>query len=127
MNLTCLGDEFSSAILLELEQHGKIARGLKAAIDAPLWTGVKAAIDVGGALSEPQQLEPEGRLDLYAGRPLLLAWRGGPEPGAPVGNTRWQSGSASFTEAPRAGEVRLLWPVLAIPAITIVLLVLHLV
>lgn len=49
---------------------------LKSAIDAPILTGVKVRLDVGGDQKEPAKLEPAGRLDLFAGQPLLLAFRG---------------------------------------------------
>ncbi len=49
---------------------------LKNAMSAPLWTGVKATLDVEGEVRAPKQLEPAGPLDLFAGHPMLLAWRG---------------------------------------------------
>ena len=49
---------------------------LKGAIDAPLLTSVTVRLESGGQHSEPAHLEPAGRLDLFAGQPLLLGFRG---------------------------------------------------
>lgn len=49
---------------------------LKNAMSAPLWTSVKVAIDVDGELRAPKLIQPAAKLDLFAGRPMLLAWRG---------------------------------------------------
>lgn len=49
---------------------------LKNAIDAPILTGVKVRLQGGGDKKEPGKLEPAGRLDLFAGQPLVLAFRG---------------------------------------------------
>lgn len=49
---------------------------LKNAIDAPILTGVKVRLQSGGDKKEPGKLEPAGRLDLFAGQPLVLAFRG---------------------------------------------------
>lgn len=49
---------------------------LKNAIDAPILTGVKVRLQGGGDKKEPGKLEPAGRLDLFAGQPLVMAFRG---------------------------------------------------
>lgn len=49
---------------------------LKNAMDAPLLTDVRLSINTGDATVEPAQLESSGSLDLFAGQPLLLAFRG---------------------------------------------------
>ncbi len=48
---------------------------LKNAIDAPILTGVRVRLESDGEFLNPTKLEPAGALDLYAGQPLLLAFR----------------------------------------------------
>jgi Ca-activated chloride channel family protein len=62
----------------DLEQA--LAR-LKNAINAPVWTGLKVTLDREGERRSPKQVEPSGPLDLFAGQPLLLSFRGALEPG----------------------------------------------
>ena len=49
---------------------------LKNTIDAPLMTGIQVTTEIDGVQQSPKHLEPQGPLDLFAGRPLLLSWRG---------------------------------------------------
>lgn len=49
---------------------------IKSAIDAPLLTGVKVRLDQGGDVVDADKVESLGALDLFAGEPLMLAFRG---------------------------------------------------
>ncbi|MCC6527355.1 MAG: VWA domain-containing protein [Polyangiaceae bacterium] len=55
---------------------------LKNALAGPIWTSLRFTLEVGAARAQPAELEPATPLDLYAGRPLLVAWRGALAPGA---------------------------------------------
>lgn len=85
-----IGESVNHAMLAQLAELGsgtytpvstnedleRALHKLKNAIDAPLLTGVKVQLEAGGDRTLPQRLEPSGRLDLFAGQPLLLAFRG---------------------------------------------------
>jgi len=49
---------------------------LKNAMSAPLWTSIRVWLESGGERRMCKQLEPEGPMDLFAGEPLLIGWRG---------------------------------------------------
>lgn len=55
---------------------------IKSAIDAPLLTGIKVRIEEGDDVRDASGVESLGALDLFAGRPLLFAFRGEVKPGA---------------------------------------------
>lgn len=85
-----IGESVNHAMLAQLAELGsgtytpvstnedleRALHKLKSAIDAPLLTGVTVQLEVEGERKLPQRLEPSGRLDLFAGQPLLLAFRG---------------------------------------------------
>ena len=55
---------------------------LKASVNGPVWTGLRFLLEQGGVRKAPDLFEPEGVLDLFAGEPLLVAWRGALAAGA---------------------------------------------
>lgn len=58
---------------------------LKAAVHAPVWTDITPKlVSPNGDIQSPAQLEPQGRLDLFGSRPLLLAFRGALPPATQV-------------------------------------------
>ena len=85
-----IGESVNHAMLAQLAELGsgtytpvstnedleRALHKLKNAIDAPLLTGVSVKLEQEGEFSMPKRLEPSGALDLYAGQPLLFAWRG---------------------------------------------------
>jgi Ca-activated chloride channel family protein len=90
-----IGDSVNHAMLAELARLGggtytpvstdedleRALTKLKNAIDAPLLTNLRIAIENNGQRRPLADLEPEGALDLFAGEPLRLAWRGPLEAG----------------------------------------------
>ncbi|MFO0631190.1 MAG: VWA domain-containing protein, partial [Polyangiales bacterium] len=85
-----IGDAVNHALLAELAELGggtytpvssdedleRAIHALKLAMDAPLWTGVTATLRRDGEERALDDLEPGPRLDLFAGRPVTVAWRG---------------------------------------------------
>ncbi len=89
-----IGDAVNHALLAELAELGggtytpvssdedleRAIHQLKLAMDAPLWTGVTATLLRGGVETALAEAEPARRLDLFAARPVTLAWRGATRP-----------------------------------------------
>lgn len=85
-----IGDSVNHAMLAQLATLGsgtytpvsthedleKALLKLKNAIDAPILTGVRVRLECAGEVTTPDRMEPAGALDLFAGQPLLLAFRG---------------------------------------------------
>jgi Ca-activated chloride channel family protein len=85
-----IGDAVNHAMLAELARLGggtytPVSTGedleralvrLKNAMGAPVWTGVRVALESAGDRRTPEGLEPPGPLDLFAEEPLLVAFRG---------------------------------------------------
>jgi len=85
-----IGESVNHAMLAQLAELGsgtytpvstnedleRALHKLKNAIDAPLLTGVTVRLEEDGEFKVPARLEPSGALDLFAGQPLLLSFRG---------------------------------------------------
>lgn len=90
-----IGDAVNHAMLASIAEAGRgtytpigadeaieeAIAGIKSAIDAPLLTGVQVRIEENGHVRDVQHVEAVGALDLFAGRPLLFAFRGEVKPG----------------------------------------------
>lgn len=95
MYVVGVGDSVDHAMLASIAEAGRgtytpigadeaieeAIAGIKSAIDAPLLTGVKVRVDEDGQVRDVAQVEAVGALDLFAGRPLLFAFRGEVKPG----------------------------------------------
>lgn len=95
MYVVGIGDSVNHAMLASIAEAGRgtytpigadetieeAIAGIKSAIDAPLLTGVKVRVEEDGQVRDVAQVEAVGALDLFAGRPLLFAFRGEVKPG----------------------------------------------
>jgi Ca-activated chloride channel family protein len=78
--LATLGGGTYTPVATDEDLERALAR-LKNAITAPLWTNIRALVERDGERRAPRMLEPVGPLDLFAGQPVLLAFRGPLQPG----------------------------------------------
>ncbi len=94
MYVVGIGDSVNHAMLAAIAEAGRgtytpigadeaiegAVAAIKSAIDAPLLTGVKVRVEEGDQVRDVS-VESVGALDLFAGRPLLFAFRGAITPG----------------------------------------------
>lgn len=110
MYVVGVGDSVNHAMLASLAEAGRgtytpigadeaieeAISGIKSAIDAPLLTGVKVRVDDGDQVRDVAQVEAVGALDLFAGRPLLFAFRGEVKPGTTLILAGQRPGGADY-------------------------------